>query len=280
MITLLEVLQKSTSFLNERGLVDAKRSSEWIMAQSLGLKRLDLYLQFERPMTEEELVGIRKGIKRRANREPLQYILGTVDFYGVELKTDSRALIPRPETEYLVELLHTRYLNKEPTRILDLGTGTGAIAIALLSVFSNSLAVGVDQSEAALELATENAKSVGVFERLDLLVSDWFEKVEGDFELIVANPPYLTSEEMDTADPEVIKFEPREALYGGDDGQDYLNHIIDGSYSYLADGGMLVLETGILQHTSLMARAKQAGFISIQSVKDLDRRDRFLIGLK
>ena len=280
MITLLEVLQKSTSFLNERGLEDAKISAEWIMAESLGLKRLDLYLQFERPLTEEELVGIRKGIKRRANREPLQYILGTVDFYDVQLKTDPRALIPRPETEYLVELLHTRYLNKEPNRILDLGTGTGAIAIALLSVFPNSLAVAVDRSETALELATENAKTVGVIDRLDLVTSDWFENVEGEFELIIANPPYLTSEEMESAKPEVVKFEPRDALYGGEDGQDDLNRIVDESFSYLANGGMLVLETGIDQHASLMARAKQIGFIAIESVKDLERRDRYLIGLK
>ncbi|MDA0346063.1 MAG: peptide chain release factor N(5)-glutamine methyltransferase [Verrucomicrobia bacterium] len=280
MITLLEVLQKSTSFLNERGVEDAKISTEWIMAESLGLQRLDLYLQFERPLTEQELVGIRKGIKRRANREPLQYILGTIDFYNVQLKIDPRALIPRPETEYLVELLHTRYLNKEPTRILDLGTGSGAIAIALLSVFPNSLAVAVDQSEPALELATENAKSAGVIDRLELVASDWFENVEGEFELIIANPPYLTSAEMESAEPEVLKFEPRGALYGGDDGQDDLNCIVDESFSYLANGGMLVLETGIHQHADLMARAKHVGFVAIQSVKDLGRRDRFLIGLK
>jgi release factor glutamine methyltransferase len=280
MITLLEVLQKSTNFLSERGVTDAKISAEWIMAESLGLKRLDLYLQFERPLTEDELIGIRKGIKRRATREPLQYILGTVDFYNVRLKTDSRALIPRPETEYLVELLHTRYLNKEPTRILDLGTGTGAIAIALLSVFPNSLAIAVDQSEAALELANENARAAGVFDRLELVASDWFEKVEGEFELIIANPPYLTSAEMESAEPEVVKFEPRDALYGGEDGLEYLNCIVDESFSYLVPGGMLVLETGVLQHTNLMSRAKQVGYVSMQSVKDLERRNRFLIGLK
>ena len=147
MITLLEVLEKSTDFLEQKGVQDARLSAEWIMAESLGLKRLDLYLQFERPLKEEELGGIREGIRRRSKREPLQYILGNVEFYGVTLKTDARALIPRPETEYLIELLHTKYLNREPSRILDLGTGTGAIAIAMLHTFPDAEAVAVDRSE-------------------------------------------------------------------------------------------------------------------------------------
>lgn len=280
MITLLEVLQKSTHFLSERGVPDAKLSAEWIMADSLGLKRLDLYLQFERPLTEPELGGIRSGIKRRANREPLQYILGSTDFYNILLKTDERALIPRPETEFLMELLHTRYLNKAPSRILDLGTGSGAIAIALLSAFPEAEAVAVDQSTSALELATENAQATGVSDRIQFLQSDWFERVEGTFELILANPPYLTREEMESAEPEVVKYEPSKALFGGDDGLDDLCQIVDQGLTYLVDGGMLVLETGIRHHKDLTERANALGYVSIQSIKDLEKRDRFLIALK
>lgn len=280
MITLLEVLEKSAQFLSERGVPDAKLSAEWIMADSLELKRLDLYLQFERPLTEEELGGIRSGIKRRANREPLQYILGSTDFYNVTLKTDKRALIPRPETEYLIELLHTRYLNKAPSRILDLGTGSGAIAIALLAAFPEAEAVAVDQSASALELTEENAQATGVSERIECVQSNWFEAVEGTFELILANPPYLTGEEMDSAEPEVVKYEPRAALFGGDDGLDDLNRIVDEGLPYLVDGGMLALETGIHHHKDLMARAHALGYVSMQSIKDLEKRNRYLIGLK
>ena len=280
MITLLEVLEKSTGFLEQKGVKDARLSAEWIMAESLGIKRLDLYLQFERPLAETELTGIREGIRRRSKREPLQYILGNTEFYGVTLKTDARALIPRPETEYLLELLHTKYLNREPTRILDLGTGTGAIAIAMLHTFPEAEAVAVDQSEEALELAAENAKAVGVSDRLTLCQSNWFEQVEGVFEVIISNPPYLTDEEMQTAEPEVSQFEPTMALHAGKDGLDDLNLIVDEAYGYLVDGGLLALETGIAQHDELIARAKTHGYTTMESIKDLARLSRYLIGLR
>lgn len=278
MISLLEVLQKSIRFLEEKGVKDAKLSAEWILARTLELKRLDLYLQFERPLIESELELIRQGIRRRSKREPLQHILGSVDFYGVSLRVDKRALIPRPETEYLIEILHTQYLNREPTRILDLGTGSGAIAIAMLNLFPQAQGVAVDMSTEALALAKENADAVGVSSRLEFVKSDWFQNVDGAFELIVANPPYLTQEEMETADPEVVQYEPKEALFGGEAGLDDLISIIDGCTDHLVDGGMIALETGIKQHQALMERAQSQGLKHLQSIKDLDRRDRFLIG--
>ncbi|QXD24281.1 peptide chain release factor N(5)-glutamine methyltransferase [Opitutia bacterium ISCC 51] len=280
MITLLEVLEKSTDFLEQKGVQDARLSAEWIMAESLGLKRLDLYLQFERPLKEEELGGIREGIRRRSKREPLQYILGNVEFYGVTLKTDARALIPRPETEYLIELLHTKYLNREPSRILDLGTGTGAIAIAMLHTFPDAEAVAVDRSEEALRLASENAEAVGVSDRLSLSQSDWFENVTGEFEVIISNPPYLTDEEMQSAEPEVSQYEPTQALHAGKDGLNDLSQIVDESLGYLVDGGVLALETGIAQHDNLITQAKGQGFTSMESIKDLARLPRYLIGLR
>lgn len=280
MISLLEVLEKSTAFLEQKGVVDAKLSAEWIMAESLGLKRLDLYLQFERPLKEEELAGIRDGIRRRSKREPLQHILGSTEFYGVTLKTDNRVLIPRPETEYLIELLHTKYLNREPTRILDLGTGSGAIAIALLNLFGEATAVGADESFDALEIARENAEIAGVADRLKLSKSDWFENLEGEFDLIVANPPYLTDEEMKTAEPEVSQYEPRGALHGGADGLDDLKRIIDEAPGFLVDGGVLALETGIAQHEALLNRVRDRGYATAESIKDLARLDRFLICLR
>ncbi len=280
MITLLEVLEKSAGFLEQKGVKDARLSAEWIMAESLGLKRLDLYLQFERPLVEAELAGIREGIRRRSKREPLQYILGNVDFYGVTLKTDARALIPRPETEYLIELLHTKYLNREPSRILDLGTGTGAIAIAMLHTFPNAEAVAVDSSEEALQLTAENADVAGVSDRLSLIQSNWFERVNGAFEVIISNPPYLTDKEMQSAEPEVSQYEPIKALHAGKDGLDDLRLIVDEGIDYLVDGGIMALETGIAHHDCLVTQAKNRGFASMESVKDLARLPRYLIGLR
>ncbi|MBH54306.1 MAG: protein-(glutamine-N5) methyltransferase, release factor-specific [Opitutaceae bacterium] len=280
MISLLEVLQKSTQFLQEREVPHAKLSAEWILAEALQLKRLDLYLQYERPLREDELEIIRDGIRRRSKREPLQYILGFSEFYGVNLKTDLRTLIPRPETEYLVEMLHTSILNRHPKRILDLGTGCGAIVIALLDAFPNAEAVGVDFSENALSLAAENADTVGVSSRLQLLQSDWLQSVQGQFDLIVSNPPYLTDQEMETLGPEVIDFEPWDALHGGSDGLNFLRLLLENSYEFLVDGGLIALETGINHHDPLKDKAQQVGYTSIQSLQDLDKRERFFLALR
>lgn len=280
MLSILEVLNKSAVFLEERGVKDGRLSSEWIIAEQLGLKRLDLFLQFERPLDEQELVGIRQGVKRRANHEPLQHILGYVEFGGLKLKTDKRALIPRPETEYLLDLLLTRYLNASPESILDLGTGTGALGLSLASEFSDARVTLVDVSADALLLAKENAKENELSDRIEFLESNWFDQVEGTYQLIVSNPPYLTDEEMESAEVEVIRYEPELALHGGGDGLRDLNLIMEKSLGYLVDGGVLALETGIAQHESLKALGAELGYSMVESVKDLSHRDRFVICVK
>ena len=280
MLTILEVLEKSTAFLRKWGVTDARLSAEWILAQNLGLKRLDLFLQFERPLPEMDLAKIRVDIKRRANREPLQHLLGWIDFFGLKLSSDKRALIPRPETEYLVELLHDKFLDREPGRILDLGTGSGAILLALLNTFPESSGIGVDLSPEALDLARENGEQTGLADRATFLQSNWFDAVEGTFQLIVANPPYLTAEEMESAEPEVSRYEPELALFGGNDGLDALSAIVQESPGYLEDGGLLALETGLGQHDRLREKAKEAGFNGMESILDLSRRERYLMLMK
>ncbi len=280
MLTILEVLEKSTAFLRKWGVTDARLSAEWILAQNLGLKRLDLFLQFERPLPEMDLAKIRVDIKRRANREPLQHLLGWIDFFGLKLSSDKRALIPRPETEYLVELLHDKFLDREPGRILDLGTGSGAILLALLNTFPESSGIGVDLSPEALDLARENGEQTGLADRATFLQSNWFDAVEGTFQLIVANPPYLTAEEMESAEPEVSRYEPELALFGGNDGLDALSAIVQESPGYLEDGSLLALETGLGQHDRLREKAKEAGFSGMESMLDLSRRERYLMLMK
>ena len=277
MLTILEVLQKSTAFLEKYGVPDAQLNAEWILAHHLGLPRLELFLQFERPLQEKELAAIRVDIVRRAKREPLQHVLGWVEFFGLKLRSDKRALIPRPETEYLVELLQAEFEEGEPDRILDLGTGSGAILLALLNIFEESSGVGIDLSSEALDLARENAGNTGLAARATFLRSDWFGAVEGIFQLIVANPPYLTREEMESAEPEVVRYEPELALLGGDSGLDELWAILRDSSRYLADGGLLALETGLGQHGQLKEKAHAAGFSRVESVRDLSRRERYLL---
>jgi release factor glutamine methyltransferase len=278
MLTLLEVVQKTAEFFAAKGVENPRLNAEMLIGRVLGLPRMQLYLQFERTVTEPELARLRPLVKRRAQHEPLQYILGETEFFHVKLKVDRRALIPRPETERLCEVI-TQRLEAPPAAVLDLGTGSGAIALALAVFYPSALVTAVDVSPEALALAGENAAALGLAERLRLLPSDWFAALEpaARFDLIVANPPYLSAGEAAAALREVREHEPRLALTPGPDGWEALVRIVAAAPRFLREGGCLALETGIDQHELLRKSAETAGFVRIESLRDLTDRDRFLL---
>ena len=281
MITVLEVVQKTTDFLAGKGVESARLNAELLIGHALGLKRMQLYLQFERVLVEAELEKIRPLVRRRSQREPLQYIIGDTEWAGVKLKVDKRALIPRPETELLIELVVER-LAAPPARILDLGTGTGAIALALAKHYGNTAVTAVDASDEALALASENAAALGCADRVNFIKSNWYESLRADepYDVIVSNPPYLTVEETAAAEPEVRVHEPVSALTAADEGLADLRVIIAGAGERLKPGGLLALETGIAQHAELMRCLAGAGFVAVESRKDLTERDRFVLARK
>lgn len=281
MLTVLEIIKRTTGFFEQRGVESARLNAELLIGHALGLKRMQLYLQFERPLTEPELEKIRPLVKRRGAREPLQYILGETEFSGLKLKVDRRALIPRPETERLIELV-TGKMPTPPVAVLDLGTGSGAIALALAKLWPEAAVTAVDKSAEALALARENAAACGLDGRVKFVQSDWFSGVPADarFPLIIANPPYLSDEETAATTPEVKDFEPRAALSAGPDGAADLNRIIRDAKNYLPAGGLLACETGIAQHAALAGLAKAEGYLNTESLQDLTGRDRYLLAWK
>ena len=281
MLTVLEIIKRTTGFLEQRGVESARLNAELLIGHALGLKRMQLYLQFERPLTEAELEKIRPLVKRRGAREPLQYIMGETEFSGLKLKVDRRALIPRPETERLIELVIGK-MPAPPAAALDLGTGSGAIALALAKAWPEAVVTAVDKSADALALARENAAACGLEGRVNFIQSDWFGAIPADanFPLIVANPPYLSDEETSATTPEVRDFEPRTALSAGPDGAAELNRIIRDAKKFLPDGGLLACETGIAQHAALASLATSEGYARVESLQDLTNRDRYLLAWK
>ena len=217
MLTVLEIIKRTTDFLAGKGIESARLNAELLVGHALGLKRMQLYLQFERPLAEAELEKIRPLVRRRGQHEPVQYILGETDFLELKLKVDRRALIPRPETELLVEQTIAACA-APPATILDLGTGSGAIALALAQAYPGAAVTAVDRSEEALALARENAASAVLSDRIRFLSSDWFAALPADarFDLIVANPPYLSEAETAATRLEVRGFEPVSALAAPD----------------------------------------------------------------
>ncbi|MFO1446712.1 MAG: peptide chain release factor N(5)-glutamine methyltransferase [Opitutaceae bacterium] len=278
MLSVLEIIKKTTDFLAGKRVENPRLSAETLVGHALGLRRMQLYVQFERLLSEAELEKIRPLVRRRAAREPLQYILGETEFCGLTLKCDRRALIPRPETEYLIELIQQRFAPTGPARVLDLGTGTGAVALGLARTLPTVEVVAVDASPEALALARENTERAGLSERVRLIESDWFGSIEPGltFDLIVSNPPYLTTQEVAETQPEVREFEPQRALGSGADGLNDLRRIIDGAPSWLTSGGLLALETGIGHHAALAELAKKTGWAGFESKPDLTGRDRYV----
>ncbi len=279
MNSLLELLKKSTEFLAKKGIDNARLQSELIFAGTLRCRRLDLYLQFERPLTQDQVDTLRERILRRSRREPVQYIVGDTDFRNLTLKCDPRALIPRPETEELVgfvlEKLAAIRPAGTPARVLDLGTGTGAIALAVATERPHTQVTAVDKSEDALALARENAALVGAPAETEFVRSDWFENVTGTFDVIISNPPYLTQAEWKCAQTEVRDHEPLSALVADNAGLADLEKILRGAREHLAPDGFVAFETGIAQHAALREIALACGFAETESLNDLSDRPRF-----
>jgi len=280
MLDVREIQARTREFFVSKGVPNPKLDTDLLVAHILGIKRLEIYLDLDRPLNEAQVAELRGLVKRRANREPVQYILGWTEFCGLRLKVDPRALIPRHETEELVEFAEER-LAQAPERILDLGTGSGALALALASKYPKAVVTATDSSPEALALARENVLENGFEDRIRFLEGNWFEPVpEGErFDLIVANPPYLTEAEMDTAEPEVRVHEPSEALVAGPDGLDDLRAILGRAPDFLDDEGLLALETGIAQGDALRECGGSAG-LSGDVVEDLSGRPRFYFAAK
>jgi release factor glutamine methyltransferase len=282
--TVLGIVLWSADYLVEKGVERGRLDAEYLLADALGASRLDLYLQYDRPLAPEELERFKAGLRRRARREPLQYILGTAAFRDLVLKVDPRALIPRPETEVLVgEVLSAvgelaADASGDPgLTALDLGTGCGAIALALAREGPFRKVVATDPSPEALELAGENARALALDERVEFRAGPLFEPLEeGEtFSVVVSNPPYVPTAEAQELEPEVLEWEPRDALFAGTDGMDVLEPLIRGAAQYVSSGGVLALEAATAQIPRILDLIGEVPELTDARVtKDLAGRDR------
>jgi release factor glutamine methyltransferase len=272
-MTVLEVLQSTTAYFKKRGIENPRLNAEHLIAHTLGKKRLDIYLEFERDLAEPELTPLRELVRRRAQREPLQHLLGTVEFCGRIFLCDKRALVPRPETEQLVALVESRIENRE-SRIVDVGTGSGVIALTLADKFPEAEIVATDISEEALSLARENAARLGI-KRVQFVRWDLLEGIAGDFDLIVANLPYISRLDRDQLSPEVLR-DPEIALFTGESGDEMIHRLIGEAAARLRPGGLLALEIGLGQGDGLSRFLEAKNYRDIETKKDYADVTRFL----
>ncbi len=276
-MTVLEVVQSTTAYFKKRKIESPRLNAEHLLAHSLGRKRIELYMEFERELTEGELAPLRELVRRRGQGEPLQHLLGTVEFCGLTFVSDKRALVPRPETEELVELLiaECRLLNSR-IRILDVGTGSGVIALSLAAKLREAETHAVDISEEALALARQNAARLGMADRVQFRRSNLLADVNGAFDLIVANLPYIGSTDCATLSREVLH-DPEQALLGGERGDEIIRKLVAGAPPHLKPGGMLALEIGIGQAEGLAAFLSEAKYRDISQRQDYAGVTRFLL---
>ena len=276
---MLRLMLWSADYLEQKGVERARLDAEYLLAHVLGVGRLEMYLQHERPLEPAELDAFRPLLKRRAAREPLQYVLGRQAFRDLDLEVGPDVLIPRPETEQLVEIVldWARARGGEELTALDIGTGSGAIALALLQEGPFARVVATDASAAALRVAGRNRDGVGALERLELRAGEYLEPIEPDerFDVIVSNPPYVAEGARASLAPEVADWEPAEALFAGTDGLDALRCIVADARRALRAGGLLALEIGDGQAEAVRALLREQGGYGVVRVhEDLSGKER------
>jgi len=273
--TLIEYLQVTTQFLAAKGITGARLDAELLLAEVLGMTRTQLYTNFEQPLGAGEVTRYRELVRRRAAREPVAYITGRREFWSLDFEVDRRVLIPRPETELVVEVTVEAMKaggrsSRDAFRIADVGTGSGAIAIAIANELPGACMVGTDRSESALEVAPRNARRHVLEERIELRAGDGCAALAGlaAFDAIVSNPPYILSEELRGLEPEVRDWEPKGALDGGSDGMSVTRPLIEQAIELLAPGGLLVMEVGT-QAAQVLECASAHGYDRVSLRRDL-----------
>lgn len=275
MKSLGEVLKLSTTFLEQRTVLRPRLSAEILLAHLLKVKRLDLYMQFDRPLDDSELNAYRELIKRRAKGEPVEYILGEVDFYGCKLRVTSDVLIPRPETEILLDLACKQFRPEAGQKALDLCTGSGCLAIGLKKRFPQLTVFATDLSKQALEVAESNAKANQI--EVHFAQGDLLEGVVGHkFDYILCNPPYLSAQEYQVLHREVSGFEPSMALIGGKSGYEFFERLRDALPPFLEEGAQLVFEIGASQGEAVIKIFNGPSWKEARVERDWAGQSRFL----
>jgi release factor glutamine methyltransferase len=283
---ILELINKAAEHFRLKGIENFRLDAQLLLGHILNMERIELYLNYDRPLAEMEVAQYRNVVRRRASREPLQHILGSVRFRKLNLKIDGRALIPRKETELIIDavkdvlpLLSSYADSKETISILDVGVGSGAIFLSLLKELSKAVIDGVEFYEDACSLTRENAVLNNLKLNGNLRQGDMFQPFPPGqtWDIIVTNPPYVGRNEFSTLEPEVKLWDPSHALIGGETGTEYPARLIRETYAHVPKGGFLITEIGASQADILIRKAKTCKWLNIQKKQDYSGFDRFLI---
>ena len=277
--TVVEMVRWTAEYLGGKGFHNARLNAELLLAGMLGLKRLDLYLQHDRPLSPGELAEFKARLRRRARREPLQYIDGTAAFRELVLRVDPRVLIPRPETERLVQEVLDWAAGRDSLHALDVGTGSGAIALALATEGPFARVVATDLREDTLAAAQRNHELAAPGAPVEFRAGELFAPVHGEtFDVVVSNPPYVGEEERPSLDAEVVDWEPATALFGGVGGLDVIRPLVAQAPAHLRPGGLLALEIGVAQGAAVARLIQETGAFGAAAVRpDMAGRDRFVL---
>jgi release factor glutamine methyltransferase len=276
--TILKLLQWTTAYFNSLDIEGSRSAAEILLAHALGLERVELYLRYDQPLSRQELGSFKVLVRRRIRREPVAYILGRREFWSMELAVTTDVLIPRPETECLVERALAELADSACNRVLELGTGSGAIVLALASRRPRDLFFASDVSPAALRVARYNAREHGLAERIGFFCGDWLAPLAGRIDaldMVISNPPYIPRRQIATLEPEIRCYEPLLALDGEEDGLGSLRRIVRAAHRSLKPGGRLLLEIGCDQKTALEGIVAEGGhYAGLRFFRDYGGNER------
>jgi len=275
-VNLVEYLARASEYLDRQGVASARLNAELMLSSLLGISRLEIYTNFERPLSDEDAAAFKQMLMKRAGGCPLQHITGEVGFRGLVLEVRPGVFIPRPETEVLVEKALEVLPADTPARVLDLGSGSGNIALSVAAELPGSTVTAVDTDDAAVRLTRANAARAGVSESVEVMSGDLFEPLSGEaaFDLIISNPPYIPEGMRESLPAEVRDFEPAGALFAGPEGLDLIRRIVAGAPGHLADGGWLVLEVDESHAGRVEEMLAGEGWTGVEVFQDLAGRPR------
>ncbi len=276
--TIREVLNWTRGYFEDAGIVQPRLEAEMLLAHALDVDRLHLYMAPDKPLTNDERSRYRSVVKQRHSGTPLQHVIGEVNFYGLRFRVDRETLIPRSETEELLDQVIKRAPRDRDIRCLDLGAGTGVIAVCMARYLPKAKVTAVDVSPAALDRARKNAALNEVADRIEFIESDWFDHVEGKFDFIASNPPYIRSDELAGLPSEVRDYEPSVALDGGKDGLEKIREIVSKLRIHLRPSGVVLMEIGHEQGDRVKSMLENIELVDVSVIRDMSERDRFVVG--